>query len=990
MFSSLVFEKELNALPPLIRPVVEKNIIRFSEACESVAEVGERINALTELRRQEIIRLFVGSDFCAEQLIRYPALFVELLDSGDCWRSYADDEYRIRLQQVAPDDLSESMFDQVLRCQRRREIIRIIWRDLCGFSTLFELTEDMSRLADAMIQHAIDYYYPRFCEKWGTPYSQEGEQQSIVVVGMGKLGALELNLSSDVDLLFCYPDSGATRGKKKALDNQTFFIRLGQRLIKSLSDMTAEGFVFRVDMRLRPYGQSGALAWSFDAMEAYYENQGREWERYALIKARIVGGDLQKGQALMDRLRPFVFRRYVDFGVIESLRDMKALINREVRRKGFEENVKTGSGGIREIEFIAQVFQLMRGGQEPILQDRRLKTILRHLDSMALLPAGAADQLLEAYIFLRNVEHRIQAMEDRQTQSLPMDALAQARLAYSMNYDEWTLFDVALQKHRAHVRTHFEAVIAPASLAEGEADEGPVDENHTEVWASLWLDDPETWEQNALHAALQGTGFETQAFEGQQSLCQLLQQLRQSRSVRQMQEVSRHRLDKLMPFLLQQLSQMDNAMQTIVRVLPLLEAIARRSAYIALLLENPGALKRLLQLCAASPWVTEQLTAHPILLDELLDSRSLYQPLKSEQLSNDLREFMLRVPGDDLEQQMEALRHFKRAQVLKVAAAEIVGHLPLMKVSDYLTWIAEALVAFVFQLAWQQMTEKYGCPMKNKETPCDSDFIIVAYGKMGGIELGYASDLDLVFLHDASTTLSTEGEKAIDNVVFFSRLGQRIIHLLSTNTPAGKLYDVDVRLRPSGASGLLVSSLHAFEKYQLSDAWTWEHQALARARVVAGCQRLTAKFESIRQQILCQQVRDEQQLKTDVLAMREKMRQHLATHDSDLFFSLKHDVGGVVDIEFIVQYCVLRWAYEQESLVTYTDNVRILEVLSRVGLLSETQADQLVQAYIAYRSAIHRLVLQNQKTLLAFGGAEADSFCQHRENVRHCWHQIFD
>jgi len=988
-----MFQHEVSQLPPLILPVVKRLITRFKESCDAIDSIARRVKNCPVPLENELVQVFAGSDFVAEQFISNPKLFVELVDSGDLWRIYDTDEYAEMLARLASSELAEQEFDAALRHVRRREIIRIIWRDLCNFSELPEVTGDMSRLADAMIQHSLDFYYQQYCQKLGTPYSCAGDQQNLVVIGMGKLGAFELNLSSDVDLMFCFPESGSTKGGEREHDNQTFFIRLGQRLIKSLSDTTCDGFVFRVDMRLRPYGQSGALAWSFDAMESYYESQGREWERYALIKARIVAGDLKLGEQLMTRLRPFVFRRYVDFGVIESLREMKALINREVRRKGYEENVKTGSGGIREVEFIAQVFQLMRGGLEPSLQDRRLRKILRRLNEMQLLPPNASTELMNAYVFLRDVEHRIQAMEDRQTQRLPMDELGQARLAFSMNFDGWDFFDVELQEHRRNVRRHFEQIIAPPDSAI--ENQSAKESAEVKLWKEFWLElvdldqsseiqrEAGTVDSENLAIGLQGAGF-----SNGDDVIKCIGKLRQSRSIRYMQEVSRYRLDKLMPVLLSLLSLEKESLRTLERVLPIVEAIARRSAYIALLLENPEASKRLVKLCAASPWVAEQLAAHPILLDELLDSRTLYQPLVLTQLRVDLQQCILRIPTDDLEQQMEALRHFKKAQVFKVAAAEIVGHLPLMKVSDYLTWIAEALLNCVFQMAWEQMIEKHGCPMKDKQTPCDPDFIIAAYGKMGGIELGYGSDLDVVFVHNASINLSTNGERSIDNVVFFARLAQRIIHLLSANTPAGKLYEVDMRLRPSGSSGLLVSSLSAFEKYQTSKAWTWEHQALVRVRVVVGCDGLKQRFEAVRHEILAN-TRDEKVLRAEVAEMREKMRTHMSSYEECMLFDLKQSVGGVVDIEFIVQYSVLRWAYKHQNLVTYTDNVRILEELSNSELLPKAEADQLTQAYIAYRAVMHRLVLQNQKAQLDLQGFEQTPFCEHRENVRTIWDRLF-
>src|SRR5690606_27630374 len=643
--------------------------------------------------------------------------------------------------------------------------------------------------------------------QWGVPYGRESQaQQQLVVLGMGKLGAYELNVSSDIDLIFSFPEQGETRGGTRPVENQLFFIRLAQRLILALDKISADGFVFRVDMRLRPYGDSGALALSFNAMEEYYQDQGRDWERYAMIKARVVAGDREAGERLMRDLRPFVYRRYIDFSAIEALRSMKEMIAREVRRRGLENDIKLGPGGIREVEFIVQAFQLIRGGRNAQLQERSLQTVLTVLAEEDLLPREAVDELRQAYVFLRNLEHAIQGLEDKQTQLLPVDAVAQQRVALAMGFACWPDLTATLAAHRERVRGHFVDVIAPAEQPEAKASA-----DELEGWTEFWQGDL-TEEEEALW--LRATGYEEP-----EEAAAMVRKLRESKRIRMLQNQGRERLDQFMPVLLKRVAQHNGDVETLQRLLGLVESVARRTAYLVLLLENPEAFYELIRLCAESPWIAEQLTQTPLHLDELLHTESLYRPLSLQDLKDELRQQMLRVPQDDLEQQMDALRHFKKANVLRVAASEMRGTLPIMKVSDSLTWLAETILERVLDLAWEAMVAKHGRPRRVSGEPCDPDFVIIGYGKLGGLELGHSSDLDLVFIHGAADNLPTDGERPVDGAIFFARLGQRIVHLLTTHTTSGQLYEADLRLRPSGNSGLLVSSLKAFEQYQMNDAW---------------------------------------------------------------------------------------------------------------------------------------------------------------------------
>lgn len=917
----------------------------------------------------QLLKAWGGSNFIAQSAIDRPDIFIQLLNSGELTQTFSLQTFGDLLADMLASCENDKDLDRQLRLYRRRMMMRIVWRDFNRLADWNETTNDMSYLAEVVVQQAIAFHYAQLSQSWGTPTGKHsGEAQQLLVLGMGKLGGFELNVSSDIDLIFAYPQSGTTQGGRKEQSNQEFFNRLGQRVIKSIDAHTADGFVFRVDMRLRPYGQSGALVLNFDSLEEYYQTQGREWERYAMIKARVIAGPEDKAAELMHMLRPFTYRRYIDFSAIEALRDMKGLINREVARKGMSADVKLGAGGIREVEFIVQAFQLIRGGRDERLQTREVMTLLPLLESEGLMPEGVGQTLMDAYVFLRNTEHAIQGYQDKQTQALPVDAKDGERLAWVMGFESWDVFINQLDEHRNNVNQEFHAVVADS--AENEDQES----DDLSRWRPLWLDD---LCQEDFVGQLSERGF-ADAEAVAKSLCDL----KKSRALLTMQAEGRARLDALMPKLLMLLSERDEQADTLSRILVLIEAVARRTAYLLLLVENPNALKQLVRLCGASPWIADQLARHPALLDELLDQRSLYNPPDLAALRDELRQEVLRVGWDDLEGQMETLRYFRMAHALRVAAAEVSGALPLMKVSDYLTWIAEVIIEHVQALAWEQMIVRHGKPSRVEGEP-EPEFIVVGYGKMGGIELGHGSDLDLVFIHNASSKGYTDGDKPLDNQTFYTRMGQKMIHILNTQTISGQLYEVDMRLRPSGNSGMLVSSLAAFEKYQRNEAWTWEHQALVRARVVAGGERLAREFEALRLNILCQQ-REKQKLVEDVVSMREKMREHLGTQGGEeekaSKFHLKQDAGGIVDIEFLVQYAVLSQAAEHPQVAHWTDNIRILGDLHSQGLMSAEQSDALIEAYKTFRSESHRLALQQQKNAVS-----ADMFVEQRQQVQAIW-----
>ena len=971
----------LAQLPAILQPFVSR-AEQSLRAAVAALDDDHDLSTWTPERWAQWARVTGASDFVTEQCVRDPLMLLALVQSGELDRPFAAGELCAQIATAAQGATTDDELARALRRQRNRHQVRIIWRDLTRQADLIQTCRDLSDMADASIDQAYQWLYLRHCQQFGTPTGRRsGEPQQMVILGMGKLGAVELNLSSDIDLIFAYPEGGETVGVKRALDNQEFFIRLGQRLIKALDPMTVDGFVFRVDMRLRPYGSSGALVLSFNALEQYYQDQGRDWERYAMIKARVVAGDQVAGAQLLDLLRPFVYRRYLDFSAIEALRTMKQLIQQEVRRKGMADNIKLGSGGIREVEFIAQAFQLIHGGRDLSLQQRPLLKVLSTLEGQGYLPPAVVGELREGYEFLRYTEHAIQAIADRQTQMLPDNEQDQARIAFMLGFADWPAFHAQLMYWRGRVDWHFRQVIADPDEEEGAESEVVVGGE----WLPLW---EEAQDEEAACRQLHEGGFA----DAPKAL-KALAGLRGSPQLRAMQRLGRERLDAFIPRLLAQAVEHANPDLVLERVLPLVEAVARRSAYLVLLTENPGALRRLLTLCAASPWIAEQITRFPLLLDELLNEGRLFKPPLAPELAAELRERLTRIPEDDLEQQMEALRHFKLAHRLRVAASEIAGSLPLMKVSDYLTWLAEAILEQVLALAWRQTAAKYGSPQRPDGTLCDPGFVIVGYGKVGGLELGHGSDLDLVFIHDGDPQAETDGPKPIDGAQFFTRLGQRIIHLLTTQTNSGQLYEVDMRLRPSGASGLLVSSLGAFERYQENEAWTWEHQALVRARVLVGSQDVGQAFEKVRAKVLGR-ARDLPKLRQEVSEMRAKMRDNLGTRitgagtaanafEATVPFDLKQDAGGIVDIEFMVQYAALAWSHSHPSLLRWTDNIRISEELERGGLMSVEDASLLREVYKAYRAAAHRQALQKEA-----GVVPGDQFVQERRQVMRIWQEL--
>lgn len=857
------------------------------------------------------------SPFFARFVTKHPDFVTDLLDN--LYKTYKTQDVKDLF--LIEKNSEESVFLQQIRLIRQRLMAHLIVRDLNGLADFAEVVETTSALAESAIAAAITFYHARLADIYGQPCSAKGAPQQLIVVGMGKLGGRELNVSSDIDLIFAYEEEGNTNGEK-SISNQDFFTRLGKKVIVALDEVRAEGFVFRVDMRLRPFGSEGALVCNLDALEDYYQNYGREWERYAWIKGRVIHGP----EAALTRLiKPFVFRKYLDFNAYASMRDLKLQIQRDVLQRKLSDNIKLGRGGIREVEFIAQLFQLIRGGQVPDLQIKPTLAVLDCLAMRGMLPADEVSALKQSYVYLRNLEHRLMYIDDQQTQDLPESETYRGYLLQMLKQPDWSSFIVELNLHRDRIQRFFDETFK---------DEQQQDlQQETAVW------------QGTLSAADSEQWLAAQGYTRGSDIVHLLQQTRASQRIQQLPEQSRRRLDQLMPLLLREAAQQQSTTPdtALIRTLDLLESICRRASYLALLAEFPDALSLIVKLCAASPWIAQYVSAHPILLDELLNKQTLFKRLDAAQLKTELLSQMQALHGD-VEAQMDAMRHFKHASVLKIAAQDVMTALSLEAISDDLSALADVILQVSVQTVWQNLA------IKHRDTP---QFAVIGYGKLGGKELGYLSDLDIIFLYEDDAEQAPE---------VYARFAQRLNTWFNTLTNAGLLYETDLQLRPDGNSGLLVSTVAAFREYQHHKAWVWEHQALTRARFVAGLDHIGAAFEQIRREIIVQP-RDATALKQDIVHMREKMRE--AQKSKLGRFDLKQGPGGIIDVEFMVQYLVLLHGAKHPGLAENIGNIGLLERCAELGLIdSATMAEAVAAAYREYRRLIHHTKLQGQDAIV--------------------------
>lgn len=868
-----------------------------------VGRALQRMQVVDTAARERIAAVALASDFAIDVLERDPALLARLLaDDG------AADIPPPVLDPGRPDE-----WPALLRRYRAAGSARLVWRDVLGLDDVQATLAGSTRLAERCLDLALDALQSQFEARHGCIRDRGGCAQRLVVFGLGKLGGGELNFSSDVDLVYAYEAGGESDGPRP-LDAEAYFTRLGQQLARLLDEPTPDGFSHRVDLRLRPFGSAGRLAWSFGALEQYFQREGRDWERYAWQKARPVAGDIDAGERFLETLRPFVYRRYLDFGALDGLREMKASITAEVARRELLDDIKRGPGGIREVEFLAQALQLIRGGREPALRERRLLPALRALVEGGHVDADAGAMLRDAYLALRHVENRLQMVRDAQTHVLPGDDVTRLRLARGLGHRDWTAFREWLDGVRGRVATEFAALLAPRGH---HAPPGAL--------AAYWKALPDAGDPSVLADA----GFEQPA-----EADAMLRDFARAPAVQALSDATRPRLDRVMPVLLHGAAQSREPVLAMRRLLALVGNILRRSAYLALLDEQPAALARLVDVVAHNALLAERLAAYPLLLDELLDARVAGELPDREGLQ---AACAAAVAGrDDTEQALRELNEVRQALSFRIAMATRDRRQSAGDSARQLAWLADAVVAQVLSLACREVAGTHG------RVP-GAQFAVLGYGSLGGEELGFGSDLDLVFLYDAAPDAESDGARPLDAQRWFARLAQKVVALLGTPTGAGRLYDVDVRLRPDGAKGLLVSSLASFAAYQRERAWTWEHQALVRARWIAGDAGLAEGFARVRDGTLAQ-ARDVAAVMRDVAAMRTRMRAELDRSDAAMF-DLKQGEGGLVDLEFLLQALVLAHAATHPVLLGERNSCRLVEAARDAGVLDAGTAASLVDAH---------------------------------------------
>ena len=950
------------SIPELLRESVSKALagLQEDEALAPMLEQGELLAPLT--------RVLACSPFAVRSFARKPEILRDLLAGDRLARPLHEGE----LTQLAGGALGECRQEaslmRELRWFRHREMCRILWRDLNGLSPLEESLRELSELADACILAALEFARSAVAARHGLPYVEPDEPSEMAVIGMGKLGGRELNFSSDIDLIFVYSEEGRTDGAVP-IDASRFHTMVCQQLIRVLDQRTVDSFVYRVDTRLRPFGSSGPLVIKTASLENYLARSARDWERYAWVKARVINPCRMSENLYEELMRPFVYRRYLDYSVFESLRDMKGKIEREALRKDKAADIKLGRGGIREIEFITQSMQLVRGGANPDLRGRSLREMLARLGERGFLGPAISAELDKSYCYLRRLENRLQGMDDRQTQSLPEDEEGRARLAYATGHTEWGSLENETASHREAVAGHFAAIVFRQDDLPQALDAPPGD--LTAVWAS------ETDNPGEILAAY--------GFSDPEVALESMQTVRQASDYARMDQTGRKRLDMLIPRLIEAAAKEPRPGLTLARTLKVVAAIARRSAYLALLYENATARDRLVHVCGLGENLARQLRSFPGLVDELLDAGITEQVMDLERLEEELDFRLARTANEAEEMRLAAISEFKQAAAFRVGVLDLAGGLPLMRVSDLLTGIAELVIDRSLEHVWEELAEQFGSPEHTVNGQrAQAGFAVIAYGKLAGLEMGYSSDLDLVFVYDAQgEDQVTSGNRSIANPDFFFRVARRAITVLTTRSITGRMYEVDTRLRPSGRSGLLVSSLQAFGKYQRESAWTWEHQALLRSRAIAGAKDVRESFESVRVATLREAVRRDG-LRGEVIEMRQRMLGE-APRVPKGRFDIKHARGGLQDIEFIVQYLALNHAREHDELVAWPDNVRQIEALEACGVLAQEDAGSLKRCYLEYREILHHRWLAERP-----GHAPADEMAGRAATVTSLWQRYLN
>jgi len=946
------------AIEQLPEPTQAPALLGWSRICEQ-NENTECVDDLPSESLDTFVRMLGCSDYASASMLRHWRWFHDAVKQGTF--------------NVAPKfSLSVNVTDEEavkkqLREYRHRNMLHILWREYSGAASFRETLLSLSSLADELIVASQASAENALRRRNGAPTDSAGNKIPLIVLAMGKLGGFELNFSSDIDIIFLYPEDGTTDGDR-CISAHEYFTRLAQRIVSLLSDVTIDGFVYRVDTRLRPFGESGPPVVSFASLESYLVQHGRNWERYAYVKARVIGerDDSDRVRDLMQKLiGPFVYRRYLDYGVFESLREMKKLIATDVKKRELQSNIKLGPGGIREIEFIIQSLQLVRGGGNQLLRSPQLEKAMQELLRARSLSDDAGQELLSAYRFLRRLENFIQAIRDQQTHDLPTSDRDRGRIALAMRFDHWDRLAGELSAHRSNVSKRFgEIAFRSSSDVESFEDES----QFSAAWSATA--GQEHWRKL----------FDEADYRDSDELATVIAEFAGRPDVQKTSSAARKRLAEFIPTLLSLLQKSAVPAEILQRVLTILERVLRRSAYIALLNENHVVLRRLVDLCEQSAYFADEIGRYPLLLDELLDPRLFSWDMSGDAISAEIDVRLQQASAGNSEQMVDAVGQYQRAAKFRIAIADFSGKLPIMKVSDALTQLAEIILVKALHIAWADLVTKHGEPMFCiNGRRLRAGIGIVAYGKLGGMELSYGSDLDLVFLHDSQgNDQNTNGDRPLENSMFFVRLVRRIVHILTTQTPSGALYEVDTRLRPSGRSGMLVTNIEAFERYQIENAWTWEHQALLRSRPVAGSVSVNREFERIRLETLRMRV-DRAKLSDDVISMRDRMREQL-DKSSKSEFDIKQGEGGIGDLEFLVQYLVLKNAAANTAVTFYPDNIRQLGTLAAAGFLSASEVSSLQKIYRSYRLRLHRLALDSLPPMVS-----QLEFSEQRRTVRALW-----
>ena len=919
------------SLSPELRDLIDERLVRLRALQPALeARLAGDVEYFSRLRR-----LLLVSDYAFERLQRDPGLI------GALDRALVPPQLMVE---------NEAQWPALLRRYRHARSVQLIWRDANAIDSIDDTLAATSQLADECCELALSALEAQHAARHGVARNAAGEPQGLIVFGLGKLGGSELNFSSDIDPIFAYPEAGQSDGEKP-LDNEVYFQRLGQRLIQLLGDITDEGFVYRVDMRLRPFGSTGRLAQSFAAMEHYYQREGRDWERYAWIKARPVTGDVAAGESFLDTLRPFVYRRYLDYGAFEGLREMKALIEAEVQRRDLAEHLKLGPGGIREIEFIVQLQQLIRAGREPELRLRGLLPAMAMLRERGHLAPDSVDALSAAYRFLRRLENRLQMLREEQTHLLPEDETTRTRLAAGLDYPDWDALARDIERHRGQVSAEFARVFEARQRGRVEGDA------LVAYWRQIERGVQGSGTTDASIAPLIDAGF-----AHADTLHARLQEFAASSAVRMRSARARARIDRVLPTLLTAAARSAQPDQAAERVLALVHAVIRRSSYLALLDEQPSALARLVEVMASSAWMSERLCAHPVLLDDLLDARIDATPLSRDDVADALARALAQAEEDDTEARLLALNEFRQSQSFRIALATVLRKQPAVEGTRQLAWVAEAVLDAALPAVYADLARTHGV------LPEGAGIAVLGYGSFGGEELGFGSDLDLVFLYDgAYASHESSGPRALDAARYHARAVQKLIAMLSILTPAGRLYEIDPRLRPDGAKGLLVSTLQSFSDYQRERAWTWEQQALVRARFFAGDARVGEAFAAIRHATLSR-VRDPIQVRGEVGAMRARMRAGLDRSDATRF-DLKQGEGGLVDLEFLLQAGVLTQAAQWPALLDATRTPELIAALGEAGWLASDEVVSLRDAHATLLTRSLACTLDARPRLVALDAA---------------------